>query len=96
MLFFFSFLLSSTQLNFNHTQLLARKGHPLPLPQNNDQAEEQCDYQYGISTLLYPFPLLTFHLSPVTLCLQSPVFLPLRAGSLLGNSAAVLDNYYLY
>ena len=30
------------------------------------------------------------------MCLQSPVFLPLRAGSLLGNSAAVLYNYYLY
>lgn len=39
-MFFFSSLLSSTQLNFNHTKLLTRKGHLLPLPQNNDQAEE--------------------------------------------------------
>lgn len=59
---FFSFLLSFTQLNFNHTKLLTTKGHLLPLSQNNDQAEEQCDCQYGISTVLCPFLLSTFHL----------------------------------
>lgn len=75
--YFFLFPTLSTQLNFNHTKLLTKKGHLLSLSQNIDQAEEHRDCQYGISTALCPFTFSFPHLVPmfqVTLFLHNNSF----------------------